>query len=127
MADDVAKAAQRLADILAQENEALKRLDFKAAIALVPAKEAALFGLTKGKPPAVITERNPALAALGRRLTGLSAENRSLLERAIAVQTRVVGIIARAAVPPASTDRYAANGSKNPPRRPAALALSARA
>ena len=52
MSDDPLQAAQRLADLLAQENEALKRLDFPAAVALVPAKEAALAELTK--PPLAV-------------------------------------------------------------------------
>ena len=47
MIDEHQRAAQRLADLLAQENAALKRLDFLAAVALVPAKEAALAELEK--------------------------------------------------------------------------------
>ncbi len=57
----------------------------------------------------------------------LVAENRTLLERAIAVQTRVVGIIVRAAAPPPVSRQYAANGFKSQPRRTSATALSARA
>jgi hypothetical protein len=45
MIDQHQEAAQRLADLLAQENAALKRLDFLAAVALVPAKEATLAAL----------------------------------------------------------------------------------
>ncbi|WP_428487262.1 hypothetical protein [Rhodopila sp.] len=127
MTADLMQAAQTLADVLARENDALKRLDFRTAIALVPAKEAALLSITKGRSPAPATDRNPVLAALGRRLNSLAAENRALLERAITVQTRIVGIIVRAAAPPAPAGRYAANGYKNQPRKASAMALSARA
>ena len=38
MIDEHQRPAQHLADLLAQENAALKRLDFLAAVALIPAK-----------------------------------------------------------------------------------------
>jgi len=117
MTPDLVAAANTLADLLARENAALKRLDFPAAMALVPAKEAALLGVTNGRTPAPAVSRDPATLALGRRISGLVAENRLLLERAIAVQTRVVGIIVRAATPPRAAAQYAANGFKSAPRR----------
>ena len=47
MSDQLQETIQRLTDVLtAEENEALKRLDFPAAVTLVPAKEAALAQLT---------------------------------------------------------------------------------
>ncbi len=119
-------AAAALADVLARENAALQRLDFPAAVALVADKETALANLAahdgemQQQPP-------PAEAVtLGRHLHALAAENRTLLERAITVQTRIVGIIARAARPPIARS-YAANGHHSQPRRTAAMALSARA
>jgi len=42
MSNDFEQAVRRLAELLSEENDALKRLDFTAAVALVPAKEAAL-------------------------------------------------------------------------------------
>lgn len=119
--DDRLQAAQRLADVLEQENLALKRLDFPAAIALVPAKEAALADLTK--PPVTVIRR----AALAQRLVGLASENHVLLERAIAVQTRIVRIIARAAKPPPAAIRYNGHGGRTPFNRAGAMALSTRA
>jgi hypothetical protein len=120
------RAGAALADVLARENAALQRLDFPAAVALVADKEAALANLAahgeemQQQPP-------PAEAVtLGRHLNALAAENRTLLERAITVQTRIVGIIARAARPPTARS-YAANGQHSQPRRAAAMALSARA
>jgi len=127
MTQDLVDAANTLADVLVRENAALKRLDIPAAMALVAAKEAALLGVTKGRVPLPVPERNPVVLALGRRVSGLVAENRALLERAIAVQTRVVGIIVRAAAPQPATRQYAANGFKSQPRRALATALSASA
>jgi hypothetical protein len=62
------EAANRLADVLERENAALKRMDFAGAIALVPAKEAALAALARD-PPAV---RSPAVLAMAQRLVGLA-------------------------------------------------------
>jgi hypothetical protein len=124
MSKDLAEAAQRLADRLAEENDALKRLDFPAAAALVAAKEAALAELTKHQGLPVLS---PALVAVGQLLANLAAENQLLLERAIAVQTRIVRIVARACAPPPSAARYGGHGLPASPRRTAALALSTRA
>ena len=125
MSTGVLDAAQRLADLLAQENAALKRMDFPAAVALVPAKEAALAELTRQPAPLAIP---PPLAALGKRLGSLASENQALLERAIAVQTRIVRIVARASAPPPAAARYGGYGGRSPPsNRSGALALSTRA
>ena len=115
------KAVQRLADVLEQENVALKRLDFPAAVALVAAKEAALADLTDPSAPAI------QQMALARHLAGLASENHVLLERAIAVQTRIVRIVARAATPPPAAMRYNGYGGRTPAGRAGALALSTRA
>jgi hypothetical protein len=120
MSDERQQAAQRLVDVLGQENEALKRLDFAAAVALVPAKEAALADLA-GLPQPM------AASALGQLLSELAAENQILLERAIAVQTRIVRIIARACAPSPAMTRYNGYGGRTRPARAAALALSTRA
>jgi hypothetical protein len=50
-----------------------------------------------------------------------------LLERAIAVQTRIVRIVARAAAPPPAALRYGGHGGRVPSNRATALALSTRA
>jgi hypothetical protein len=114
-------AAQRLVDVLTAENAALKGLDFPAAIALVPAKEAALAELT-GVPAAPVQQ--PELA---QRLAGLAAENQVLLERAISVQTRIVRIVARAAAPPPAVTRYNGHGGRTASDRAGALAVWTRA
>lgn len=117
MSDARPTVAHRLTDVLTQENEALRRLDFPAAAALLTAKEAALAELQKA--PAQTTQ-------VAQRLTALATENQQLLERAIAVQTRVVHIIARAYKPPPAVTRYDGGGGRALPRRADALALSTR-
>lgn len=62
---------------------------------------------------------------VAERLGALADENRALLERAIAVQGRVLGTLARAAQPVAS--RYGARGGPAYDDRRTAIALSARA
>ncbi len=121
MIDQHQEAAQHLADLLAQENAALKRLDFPAAVALVPAKEAALAELEKA--PRGSTNQT----GLGQRLTALAMENQALLERAIAVQTRIVRIVARASAPMPAATRYNGYGGQEPLTRAAALAVSTKA
>jgi hypothetical protein len=124
MSNDLMEVAQRLADLLTQENDALKRLDFPAAVALVPAKEAALAELAR-RPRA--TKLPPPLVAQGRLLGRLATENQTLLERAIEVQTRIVRIVARACAPPPALTRYGGHGERTPRHRTAALSLSTRA
>ncbi len=119
--DERLRAVQRLADVLTEENAALKRLDFSAAVALVGAKEAALADLTA---PSALPAPSPTLA---QSLLALAAENQILLERAISVQTQVVRIIARAATPSPAATRYNGYGRPPNPLRAGALALSTRA
>lgn len=117
-------AAQRLGDLLRQENEALKRLDFAAAAAFVPAKEAALAELTKQPRAATLS---PSQVAVVRLLGRLATENQTLLEQAVTVQTRIVRIVARACAPPPAMTRYGGHNGRAPSQRTAALALSTRA
>ena len=129
MTTELRTAAQHLMEVLEQENDALTRSDFAAAVALVAAKEAALLDLTKQQP--VVGGPSPAvkasLIALGQRLSGLATENQSLLERAIIVQTRIVQIIARAAAPPPARAEYGNHRGKAASQRIGAMALSTRA
>jgi len=124
MSNDLVRAVQRLADLLTQENDALRRLDYTAAVAVVPAKEAALAELTKQPNP---NAPPPPLLALGQRLRGLATENQTLLERAIVVQTRIVRIVARAYAPPPAANQYGGHNRRTPIHRTGALALSTRA
>nr|WP_294514238.1 hypothetical protein [uncultured Rhodopila sp.] len=111
-------SVERLADVLARENAALKRMDFPAAVALVPAKEAALAELTRQAPPAAM--RSPAI----QTLAGLAEENRVLLERAIEVQTRIVRMVARAIAPAREGAHYKRPNEGKVSQRTIALAVS---
>jgi hypothetical protein len=118
-------AARRLSEVLDRENTALKAMDIRRATALLPEKSAAIADLTaSGEAPGTA---DPArdLAGIARRLEGLAAENRRLLERAIVVQQRVIGIVARAAASAARAPAYGAHGRMERVTRP--LAFSARA
>jgi hypothetical protein len=123
MSTPILTAAEHLADILAQENEALNRLDFASAVALLGAKDAALADLAQQpKVPAP-----PTLPAVLRRISGLAAENQQLLERALAVQTRVVRLVARACAPPPVITQYGGYGGQKASNGAVALAVSTRA
>ena len=120
MTGEFATAAQRLADVLEQENEALKRHDFPSATLLLAAKDAAVADLAK-QPSPVATD---PLASLMRHVMALANENQTLLERALTVQTRIIRIVARACAPPPASMQYNTHGSKPSPSRAAALAVS---
>ncbi len=77
-----------LAQVLAQENDALARLDLERAAAMLAAKEAALAATAAAPPPDA--PRRAALAQLAR-------DNQRLLEHGIATQARVLALVAEAA------------------------------
>ena len=109
---------ERLADVLARENAALRRMDLPAAVALVPQKEAALAEMTREAPQAAM--QSPAL----RTLAGLAEENRVLLERAIEVQTRIVRMVARAIAPSRKGPHYKRPNEWKTSQRTMAMAVS---
>jgi hypothetical protein len=122
MTHDPIEAAELLAAVLKRENSALAALDLRGAAAMLAEKQAAAAALLEalaggGAPP-------PLHARLLRDLAG---ENRRRLEHAIAVQGRIIGLIARAlrsATP--SAPRYGATGAMAV-GRVAPVTLSARA
>ena len=121
---DFVAAMLRLAEVLATENEALQAMNLPRAAAMLAEKEAALaaFSTASRSGPA-----SPALHGAAKQLKAAADENRRLLERAMTVQTGVLGIVAQAArsAKPAPS-RYGRTGAYAPP--PAAgWALSARA
>lgn len=123
------QASAALGDVLGQENAALKRLDFAAAAALLPAKESAIANLAAcagNEPAEAAPPPSPEDLSAARHLAALAAENRALLERAITVQTRVIGIIASAARQQTAPS-YAADGRRGPAARTGAVTLSAQA
>ena len=125
MTSDLIEAAVGLADLLARENLALRSLDLAGAAAMFDGKKRALDAFVAAQEPGAA--RRPAGPAreVAERLAALADENRALLERAIAVQGRVLGTLARAAKPAVS--RYGARGGPAFDDRRTAIALSARA
>jgi hypothetical protein len=107
-APNLQAAAIQLADTLAAENAALRALDLPGAAALLVQKQAALAAFaaarTCGRPA-------PALLPTAIRLRELAEENRRLLERAITVQTRVLGVLAGAARSVNVAPRYGRSGA----------------
>jgi hypothetical protein len=103
-------AALRLAETLARENAALAALDFTAATQLLAEKEEAADAFVAAQE-ADDGMPDPAAREAATRLAALAAENRRLLERALAIQKRVLAVIARA-VPKAlgPVARYGARG-----------------
>jgi hypothetical protein len=126
MPKPVAAAASRLADVLDRENDALRAMDLPRAGALLAEKTAAIADLTAAGEAAVIEPPSAALVTAARRLDGLVAENRRLLERAMEAQRRVIGIVVRAAAASAPPrPAYGATGRMGGSTRP--MALSTRA
>jgi hypothetical protein len=132
MTEDLVTAAGRLAEVLAAENAALAALDLPRAGAMLAAKTraadafVAAHGMSHGASQGVSPG---AGTAPPQRLRALLHENQRLLEHAITVQGRVIGVIARA-LPRALRDpvatRYGAQG-RAAPARLSAVAVSARA
>lgn len=125
--------AARLAAVLAAENAALAALDLPGAAAMLDAKQRAVEAFAALRPEPEARPAAPASPAqwmtIGRQLIGLAAENRTLLERAIAVQARVLGVIAQAGrrESAAKAPGYGARGRLRAAPRPVAVAFSARA
>jgi hypothetical protein len=133
MMDALLTAGQRLADALRAENAALTALDMPRAAGLATAKIQAADGFAaafatarKLGSKAEGTERLKA-ADLTERLQQLGNENRRLLERAIAIQSRVIETIAGAALPRSGGPGYGAAGRPAGGRQPLAFAMATRA
>jgi galactokinase len=128
-------AAVRLAETLAAENAALRAMDLPGAARLMAAKAEAADAFTAAQ--ALAEARGFSFAAaqrqaaedVARRLRELAEENRRLLERALAVQSRVIGIVAQAAHAAIAQQapRYGAHGALAGAAQAAPLALMARA
>ncbi len=121
MNQDLITAGNQLAETLEAENGALAVLDLPRVGAMLARKQRAMADLAamQGAPASC-----DAADRMARRLQALAMENKRLLERAIAAQGRVIGVIARAAAPEVVPTGY---GAPRHSGRPAALALLARA
>jgi len=103
MAETLRMAVLRLSDVLERENQALAVMDIRRATALLPEKSAALAAFADLTP-------DPTLTREARYLDELARGNRRLLDRAIFVQNRVIGIVVRAAISAAPRPSYGAKG-----------------
>ena len=120
-----ADAVRRLCAVLERENAALAGLDFAAVAGCAAEKAAALAALgPPGGAPGGAPGGPPGLgdAEAVRALDAAVRENRRRLEHALAVQGRIIALVARAA--PAA--RGSAYGTPARSLRPAAHALVAR-
>jgi len=121
MTQDAMAAGAVLAETLEAENAALAVLDLPRAASLLDDKQRAVAGLAEARSASM---PNDAGLRMARRLQALAAENKRLLERAIAAQGRVIGVVAKAASASVTPSGY---GAARAVERPVALALMARA
>lgn len=121
------EATEALCGVLEAENAALRQMNITAATGLVDAKRIATDRLIAAQK-AVSKVLPPELLPHATRLRDLGQENRTLLERAILAQDRVLACIARA-IPKglASETRYGAKGREAKRHSTRPVALSARA
>ena len=119
MSADLVGAARDLANALTEENAALAALDLQRAGALVAGKERAVAAFTAALAGSSLDEAGRPLA---QRLRSLATENKTLLERAIAAQGRVIAVFAQAAVRPCG---YGAPSGRASLCRPVPFALAA--
>ncbi len=131
MTPELINAVERLADTIARENAALGALDLAGAAGMLAEKTAAIAAFNAADDQARRTgpymeagRQRAETLKQAERLRTLAAENRRLLERAIAVQARVIGTIVAGAKPAAQ--RYGATGGLHR-GSPGAMALSSRA
>ncbi len=113
MTQDIVAATTELAEVLVIENAALMAMDLVGAGRMLECKEAATAAFTAAQRHAVAVKPAVDLKALrvaAARLQKVTEENRHLLERAIGVQNRVLGIMANAARRADPTPRYGRSG-----------------
>jgi hypothetical protein len=127
MTHDVIAAGSLLAEILVAENAALVTLDLPRAVAMLPDKQRVATDFIAAQTVPIPAGQREVAERLGERLKTLAQNNRALLERAIAVQGRVIEVIVRAAAPAVAPSGYGVPGKPSRAGRPAAFALSARA
>jgi hypothetical protein len=133
MMDAVIAAGERLAEALRAENEALAALDLTRAAALATRKLQATDAFAAATAAAAKHDARPEGAAratterLAASLAALGAENRRLLEEAIAIQSRVIEAIAGAAAPRPPAPGYGATGRRRPGAEAQAMAVATRA
>ena len=119
-------AAVALAHTLTEENEALRALDVTRAVGLLARKRAdtEAFASAQAEMRAMTGEHRALAMQVAARLSDAAAENKRLLERAIAVQGQVIATLLRAIPAALPTARYGARGARID--RAAPISLSSR-
>ena len=125
MTQDLLGSIVRLASVLEAENAALAAMDLPAAAALVAEKREATTAFDTARVATPVTP-SAALRDAAARLGSQAEDNRRLLERAMKVQTRVLGIIVGAARSSNPVQGYGRSGAYAA-RAGTGWALSARA
>ncbi len=132
MTNELMLAAHALGEVLTAENAALAAHDHAAATRLLGEKQRLIAAFDRARAGTVPLLDGPArdeAHAVGLELQALAGRNIALLEQAMEVQSRVIGIVAdaarrqvRAAVP-----GYGRPGRLAPVSRPDAYAMVSRA
>lgn len=118
---------ERLSRVLMEENAALTALDLQRASEFLAEKNAACAALA-GIPAASAALANIQVEpATARRLHELCTENRRLLARTLAVQQRLIGLVANAIAKADADGCYVASGRLNQNARATPVTFLARA
>ncbi len=119
-------AAVALAHTLTEENAALRAHDIARAMSLLARKRAEMQSLSNlQRSSGALSPEQWALAQqVAARLADAAAENRRLLERAIAVQGEVIATLLRAVPAALPAARYGAGGARV--GQPPPISLSSR-
>jgi hypothetical protein len=132
MSENLADALQRLARILQAENDALLASDIPRATALAGEKREAVEQFIAARAKAqtgALRSAGAEIRSLAAQLPELAEQNRQLLARAMAVQTRIIGMIAGVAAQTEQAKglRYTGCGATRRTSSVRPVALSARA
>ena len=126
---ELIRSAVRLASVLEGENHALAHMDLTRAVTLLEEKTAALDSFNATRVLATSTNAikgmdRKTIEGLSQNLDQLLEENRTLLERAMRAQGRVIGMIAKAARRTQPIQRYGNKGTMTRPVNTRPMALS---
>ena len=132
MTNELALAARALGEVLAAENAALAAHDHAGATMLLDDKQRLIAAFDRARAGTIPLLDGPArdeARAVGLELQALAGRNIALLEQAIEVQARVIGIVADAARQQvrAAMPGYGRPGRLAPVSRPDAYAMVSRA
>ena len=131
MTNELILAARALGEVLLAENAALAAHDHAGAIALLDDKQRRIAAFDRARAGTIPLLDDPAreeARTIGLELQALAGRNVALLEQAMEVQARVIGIVADAARQQvrAALPGYGRPGRPSPVSRPNAYAMVSR-